>query len=71
MFFSMNVDSNDIEGLAFRDYEQNKLTYCDGLAIATATDDPACWHTAQANGDDWDQSHKMGGRPVGFDIRMG
>ena len=71
MYFSMDVDGNDVEGFAFRDYVQNQQTYCDALPIADATDDPACWHTAKANGDAWDQSHRMGGRPVGFDLRMG
>ena len=57
MYFSMDVDSNDIEGISFRDYEQNKLEYCNSVPIKDATDDPACWHTIRANGRSWDKSH--------------
>ena len=53
MYFTMNVDSNDIEGIAFRDYAQSKISYCDDLEnidIKTAVNDPNCWTKISANG---------------------
>ena len=29
MYFTMNVDANDVEGFAFRDYAQSLNTACD------------------------------------------
>ena len=74
MYFTMNVDSNDIEGIAFRDYQQSFDTNCDDQETADFPDAVAnstCWHKLSANGNTYDVRHKMYGRPIGFDTRMG
>ena len=71
MYFTMNVDENDIEGFAFRDYTQSLNAACDSLAINFQTADPACYHEYRANGSTWAAAQKLTGRPIGFDIRMG
>ena len=71
MWFSMNVDSNDVEGIAFKDYLQNQNAVCSLLSLSDEVLDATCYHTASANGDSWSTAQRMGGRPVGFDIRMG
>ena len=68
----MNVDSNDIEGIAFRDYLQSFNTYCDEFGdFLDAVNDQNCWTKISANGLQYDVQHEMLGRPIGFDSRMG
>ena len=72
MYFTMCVDSNDIEGIAFRDYSQSTTQlYCDSLSVVNQVNDPVCWHAVQANPNDWAPIERLGGRPIGFDFRMG
>ena len=74
MYFTMNVDMNDIEGIAFRDYSQSFSTACDALELTSmknAAADPSCYTKISANGQSYDVRHTMYGRPIGFDTRMG
>ena len=74
MYFTMNVDTNDIEGIAFRDYSSAFNTACDNNEtpdISVAVNMPQCYHKLSANGNSYDVRHSMYGRPIGFDSRMG
>jgi hypothetical protein len=73
--FLIYNDINDIEGFAFKDWNQyntNELSVCTNLYASPAlqTADARCWHAFKANGSPDSPEYRMGGRPVGFEVVM-